>query len=262
MSLASKVAIVTGGSGTIGQAIAKSLLSQGASVILTARRLERLKEVQEVLRKDLPSGGGNDESQQVHVIASDVSKEDTVVELFNKIDKLHQNNGGGGGKNTLDLLVNNAGIMAPGPVEDLSATDMKNVLDVNVVGPFLCAREAMKRMKVAGGGRIINIASISSISPRPNGATYTTSKFAMQGLSYSLALEGREHNIAVGSIHPGNVQSDLLSPEVIAERERTEGFIQPEDVANCVLTMATLPYSANVLDLTVIPTKQPLVGRG
>jgi len=248
--LASKVALVTGGSGTIGQAIAKSLLSQGASVILTARRLEKLQEVQEVLRRELPG-----KESQVHVITSDVSKEETVVELFEKIDKLD------GGKG-LDLLVNNAGIMAPGPVEDLTAADMKKVLDVNVVGPFLCAREAMKRMKAAGGGRIINIASISSISPRPNGATYTTSKFAMQGLSYSLALEGRAHNIAVGSIHPGNVQSELLSPEVIAERERTEGFIQPEDVASCVLTMANLPYSANVLDLTVIPTKQPLVGRG
>lgn len=120
----------------------------------------------------------------------------------------------------------------------------------------------MKRMKEQGGGRIINIASISSMSPRPDGVTYTTSKFAIQGLSRSLALDGRPYNIAVGAIHPGNVVSELLTPEVIAEREVTEGFIAPEDVAECVLTMAKLPYSANVLDLTVIPTRQPLVGRG
>lgn len=75
-------------------------------------------------------------------------------------------------------------------------------------------------------------------------------------------MDGRKDNIAVGSIHPGNVESELLSPEVIAEREVSEGFIQPEDVAQCVLTMASLPYSANVLDLTVIPTRQPFVGRG
>lgn len=152
--------------------------------------------------------------------------------------------------------------MAAGATMDLMAADMERVLSVNVVGPFLCAREAMKRMQKSGGGRIINIASISSMSPRPDGVTYTTSKFAMQGLSRSLALDGRAHNIAVGSIHPGNVVSDLLTPEVIAEREATEGFIQPEDVAQCVLTMASLPYSANILDLTVIPTKQALVGRG
>lgn len=152
--------------------------------------------------------------------------------------------------------------MAPGPTVDLTAADMNRVLSVNVLGPFLCAREAMKRMQKAGGGRIINIGSISAYSPRPDGASYTTSKFAIQGLSQSLALDGRKHNIAVGAIHPGNVVSELLSPEVIAAREETEGFIQPEDVAGCVLTMASLPYSANVLELTVIPTKQPLVGRG
>jgi NADP-dependent 3-hydroxy acid dehydrogenase YdfG len=120
----------------------------------------------------------------------------------------------------------------------------------------------MKRMKEKNGGRIINVGSISSMSPRPDGATYTTSKFAIQGLSQSLALDGRPYNIAVGCINPGNVVSELLTPEVIAEREASEGFIQPEDVAQCVLTMASLPYSANILDLTIIPTKQPLVGRG
>jgi NAD(P)-dependent dehydrogenase (short-subunit alcohol dehydrogenase family) len=152
--------------------------------------------------------------------------------------------------------------MVPGATENLTAADMEKVLSVNVVGPFLCSREAIKRMKVSGGGRIINVGSISSASPRADSATYTTSKFAIQGLSYSLALDCRPHNIAVGSIHPGNVESELLTPEVIAERKATEGFIQPEDVAQCVLTMASLPYSANILDLTVIPTKQPLVGRG
>jgi NAD(P)-dependent dehydrogenase (short-subunit alcohol dehydrogenase family) len=154
------------------------------------------------------------------------------------------------------------GTMAPGATVDLTAADMQRVLSVNVMGPFLCAREAMKRMKEKNGGRIINIGSISSMSPRPDGATYTTSKFAMQGLSRSLALDGRPYNIAVGCIHPGNVVSELLTPEVIAEREESEGFIQPEDVAQCVLTMSSLPYSANILDLTIIPTKQPLVGRG
>lgn len=154
------------------------------------------------------------------------------------------------------------GINAPGSIVDLSAADMERVLAVNVVGPFLCAREAMKRMQAAGGGRIINIASISSMSPRPNSSVYTTSKYAIQGLTRSLALDGRPFNVAVGAIHPGNVVSELLSPEEVAARSASEGFMQAEDVANCVLTMASLPYSANVLDLTVIPTKQPLVGRG
>merc|ERR1719162_641187 len=145
---------------------------------------------------------------------------------------------------------------------------MEAVLGVNVVGAFVCAREAMKRMKQkdnsdgGGRGRIINIGSISAFSPRPNSTAYTTSKFAITGLTKSLALDGREHGIAVGTIHPGNVVSELLSPEDVEVRGRTEGFLRPEDVAQCVLTMVQLPYTANVLELTVIPTTQPLVGRG
>lgn len=153
--------------------------------------------------------------------------------------------------------------MAPGPTTELSGADFERVLKVNVLGPFLCAREALKRMKQSGdGGRIINIGSISAYSPRPDGASYTTSKFALQGLSQSLALDARAHNIAVGIIHPGNVRSDLLNAEQIAEREEAEGFLEPEDVAECVMNMASMPYSANILEMTVIPTKQPLVGRG
>ena len=147
---------------------------------------------------------------------------------------------------------------------------MESVLGVNVIGAFLCSREVMKRMiqrnKMSKndvvGGRIINIGSISATSPRPNSVAYTTSKFALQGLTQSLALDGRAHHIAVGIIHPGNVISELLSKEEIRTRSLTEGFIQPEDVAQCVVTMSTLPYSTNVLELTVIPTSQPFIGRG
>jgi len=150
--------------------------------------------------------------------------------------------------------------MAPGATTELSASDFSRVLSVNVLGPFLCAREALKRMK--DGGRIINVGSISAYSPRPNGAAYTTTKFALQGLSRSLALDARQQSVAVGIIHPGNVRSELLSPEQIADREESEGFIGASSVAESVVTMASMPYSVNVLEMTVIPTRQPYVGRG
>jgi NAD(P)-dependent dehydrogenase (short-subunit alcohol dehydrogenase family) len=205
----------------------------------------------------------NIHESKVHVIPSDISKEDNVVGLFAQID--HYLNGG-----IVDIVVNNAGINVAAATEDLSASDMEAVLGVNVVGAFLCAREAIKRMKKqrndtgggGGGGRIINIGSISASSPRPNSAAYTTSKFALLGLTKSLALDCRSDGISVGIIHPGNVVSALLSEEDIEVRGKTEGFLQAEDVAKCVLTMATLPDSANVLELTVIPTTQPLIGRG
>ena len=81
-------------------------------------------------------------------------------------------------------------------------------------------------------------------------------------MTRSLALDGRRHGIAVGAVHAGNVYSELLTEEQIAQREQTEGFITAADVAQTVLTMSQLPLSANVLELTVIPTGQPLVGRG
>ncbi len=243
-AIVNKLAIVTGGSGTIGKAIAKVLLNQGAKVVLTGRSSERLLNAKQYL--------GNDDS--VHCLSCDVTKEESVMEFFDTIKKKY------GG---CDLLINNAGTMAPGATVDLSASDFDWVMKVNVTGPFLCSREAMKQMKDMGsGGRVINIGSISSLSPRPDSAPYTCSKFAIRGLTQSLALDGRPYNIAVGMIHPGNVMSGLLTQEEIDRREATEGFIDPEDVADCVATMASLPISANVLELTVIPTKQPLVGRG
>lgn len=126
----------------------------------------------------------------------------------------------------------------------------------------------MKRMQAKDqdgkpfGGRIINIGSLSAHSPRPNSCSYTTSKFALLGLTQSLAIDGRSHGITVGIIHPGNVMSDLLTEEMIRERKDAEGFLEAEDVAECVLTMALMPRSANVLEMTVLPTKQPYVGRG
>eukprot|EP00536_Pseudo-nitzschia_multiseries_P000268 jgi/Psemu1/282211/fgenesh1_pg.4_\ len=266
--MTTKLALITGGGGTIGKAIAKAFLAENISVVLTGRRLSKLEEVRESLLSSNPATATATAAATVYAIPSDVSKEDSVVQLFGAIDALgrdndsnnnHRHNGG------IDVLVNNAGINSTaGCLEELTASELESVLGVNVVGAFLCARETIVRMKRSGkkGGKIINIGSISAFSPRPNSTAYTTSKFAINGLSKSLALDVRDHGIAVGTIHPGNVVSDLLTPEEVERRGRTEGFLRPEDVAECVLTMAKLPASANVLEMTVLPTTQPLIGRG
>jgi NAD(P)-dependent dehydrogenase (short-subunit alcohol dehydrogenase family) len=240
-SLLGKLALVTGGSGTIGKAIAKALASRGAQVVITGRNLDRLEQAASSIQTKVPS------ASPIKCISCDVTVESSVTELFQTLDNIQ-------------LLVNNAGTAVDGATVDLTADDFERVMRVNVTGPFLCAREAMKRMK-HGGGRIINIGSLSAISPRPHSAPYTTSKFALAGLSQSLALDGRPYGISVGIIHPGNVESELLSKETIAERE-LEGFLQPQQVADCVVSMANMPASANVLEMTIMPTPQPLVGRG
>lgn len=138
------------------------------------------------------------------------------------------------------LLISSAGVMKVGAAEALSAEDLRASLEANVVGPAVCAREAFKHMMRRGdgaGGRIINVGSLAAFSPRPCSAPYTTSKFALRGLTESLALDGRAHNIGVGAVHPGNVISDLLTAEQLAARKESEGFITPNDVARTVLVM-------------------------
>ena len=240
--------MITGGSGTIGSAIAKSLVAGGVArkVFLTGRSLAKLEQASARL--------GSTNKDVVHCLPCDVTNERSVEDLFTAIDEQTGCH--------VDLLINNAGINCFGATVDLSAHDFRRVMDTNVLGPFLCSREAMKRMIAAGtGGRIINIGSLSASSPRPDSAPYTTSKFALKGLTTSLALDGRAHNIAVGIIHPGNVESELLTEEVIAERQR-EGFLPATHIAESVLHMAQLPYESNILEMTVAPTPQPYVGRG
>lgn len=250
--LQSKTAIVTGGTGTIGKAIAQTLLASGCNVFITGRNQKRLDEAAAELANDnaiVP----NPNRGKVQTFQGDVLNEDDVTKLFDAVREAH------GG---VDLLVNNAGTAIPGATHELSVEDFDRVMRVNVTGPFIYAREAIRMMKSGKkGGRIVNIGSIAGYSPRPNSAPYTSSKFALLGLSHSLSLDCRKDGIAVGIIHPGNVMPGNVLNGMFPERKE-EGSIHAEDVANCVLAMASLPYQANVLEMTVLPTSQPLVGRG
>lgn len=244
------ICLVTGGSGTIGQAITKALIAGGAKrVYLTGRSLEKLHRSVDQIVKNSPNP--NETRSILRCLPCDVTNEAAVERLFKAIDQ----------EGNITLCVNNAGINAVGATVDLAGDDLRRVLDTNVVGPFLCARESMKRMKANGGGRIIMVGSLSAISPRPDSAPYTTSKFALLGLTQSLSLDCRPHNISVGIIHPGNVDSEMLTPEMKEGRQH-EGFIPVHQVAQAVMYMAQLPYSTNVLEMTVSPTTQPFVGRG
>lgn len=250
--LKGKRALVTGASGKIGQAIANKLAQAGASVVLTGRNLKRLDEAAAKIKNNLAADNRDtSDIPALETFPCDVTDESSVKELFARIQESD-------GKQ-IDILVNNAGTNVDKPLSELTGSDFEWVMKVNVLGPFLCSREAFKNMPT--GGRIINIGSLSAMSPRPDSTAYTTSKFALNGLSRSFALDGREQGISVGIIHPGNVASDLLSEEMIQAREY-EGFMNSDDVAECVLTMATMPPTTSILELVVMPTTQPFVGRG
>lgn len=247
-----KVALVTGAGNGIGKATALHLLANGYRLVLAGRRLEPLAEV--------AAEAGADTTQCI-CVSTDVGDPLSVQNLF---DKIRQAFG------RLDLLFNNAGCAAPAiPMEDLSYDQWQAVVNANLTGSFLCAQQAIKMMKAQSpqGGRIINNGSISAQAPRPHSAPYTATKHAITGLTKSIALDGRKNNIACGQIDIGNADTDMTLP-MLKGILQPNGEIMPEprmdvnQVADAVLHMANLPLETNVLSMTIMATKMPLVGRG
>ena len=239
MSLSGQVALVTGGGTGIGKAIAQAMHKEGAKIIIVGRKEEILKEAQAELGSD------------VEMMTCDVTKEDQVKKVYENIMSNH-------GK--IDILINNAGMAAKAKSYEMSYDLWKKVVDVNLNGAFLCAREAMKIMVNQKSGRIINIGSISGQMSRPENAPYTATKFAIEGLTRALALDGRDHGVAVSVIHPGNAATNIWKGrEEISERE---GLIPLEDLGKLAVTMLTMSPNVNILGSVILPITQPYLGRG
>jgi NAD(P)-dependent dehydrogenase (short-subunit alcohol dehydrogenase family) len=198
---------------------------------------------------------------QVLVVPTDVTQPASVEALFAATHKTF---------GRVDILFNNAGTFAPPiPMEDLSLEQWNHVVAVNLTGVFLCAQAAVRMMKSQDprGGRIINNGSISAQAPRPDSLPYTATKHAITGLTKSLALDGRKHNIACGQIDIGNAATDMTTAMAAGIRQSNGSImIEPRmdvsHVADAVVYMANLPLSANVLFMTVMATAMPFVGRG
>lgn len=252
MDQQSKTAIVTGAGSGIGRAVALALLANGFNVVLAGRR-------EEPLAESLAAAGDARDNGMIQ--CADVANPEQVDRLFDCcVERFGR----------VDLLFNNAGIGAPAvDIDELEVSDWLQVIDTNVTGAFLCARRAFKEMKRQSpqGGRIINNGSISAHLPRPNSAPYTVSKHAISGLTRSLALDGRPHDIACGQIDIGNAVTPLAKRLGEGTRQANgeiaaEPLMEVEHVASSVLHMAQLPLEANVLFMTVMATKMPFVGRG
>ncbi len=241
-SLENKLAVVTGASKGIGKGIAIALARQGCKLILASRDEEKMNAV----AAEISAVGG-----RAQVCVCDITDEASVDALFKLVAEHNQG---------LDILVNNAGMAISGRIDELSYDSWRQVQDVNVNGMFLCCRGAARLMKPTKKGRIINIGSISGQMPRVKSSPYTTSKFAVAGLTKALALELRAYNIAVCSINPGNVMTDIWekSPQV----PEKEGVMAVDDLAELVVTMASLPDHVNLFESVILPVTQPYLGRG
>jgi NAD(P)-dependent dehydrogenase (short-subunit alcohol dehydrogenase family) len=254
MAQGRRIAIVTGAGSGVGRTVALSLAKAGYAVGLAGRRPAPLDETAAMIVQ--AHGAGT-----ALAVPTDVGDPASVRALFDRVVDAW---------GRLDVIFNNAGSGAPAvPVEELSFEQWKAVVDANLTGTFLCIQNAFRVMKAQSprGGRIINNGSVSSYVPRPMSMPYTATKHGVLGLTKTAALDGRAFDIAVGQIDIGNAATDMTErmKRGVPQANGTmmpEPTIDAQHIADAVVYMAGLPLDANVLNMTVMATKMPYVGRG
>jgi NAD(P)-dependent dehydrogenase (short-subunit alcohol dehydrogenase family) len=252
MSGNGKIALVTGAGSGVGRSAALALLGAGFTVALAGRRRDALAETAQL--------AGAEEGRAL-AIPTDVADPASVDALFAQIRERC---------GRLDVLFNNAGAGAKATdFGDLTWEQWESVVGVNLHGAFLVARGAYRMMREQSprGGRIINNGSLSAYVPRPGSAPYTATKHAITGLTRTIALDGRKHDIACGQLDIGNAATPMTA-RMAGGVPQANGTMMPEptmaadNVGHAVLFMATLPPDANVQFMTVMATKMPFIGRG
>ncbi len=229
--LEGKRAVVTAGADGIGRAIARAFMAAGARVHICDVDGDKLA----AFSAEAPGLGAT---------LADVADQDQVDRLF--IDAVASLGG-------LDILINNAGIAGPtGPIESMTPEDWRRTIDVNLNGQFYCLRRAVPLLKAAGGGSIVNLSSTAGILGFPNRSPYAASKWAVVGITKSLAIELGGDHIRVNAICPGAVSGERIERVIAADaelrgltpaavREEYESsmslgtFIDPEDIAAMAL---------------------------
>ena len=226
IDLTGKMALITGGTRGIGKAIADRFLDAGASIMLTGTKFTEIEEL----------SSKNSQPEKVTYCQVDFTDENSVTEFLRMIQLT--------GK--IDILINNAGANKVALNADTLTADFDMLNNINVKGPYILCREVSKMMKQHGYGRIVNITSIWSAITRPGRSLYTSNKFAVAGLTKTLAVELAEHNILVNSVGPGFTLTELTATtNTLDELKRITDIIPikrmalPVEVANLVLYLSS-----------------------
>lgn len=227
--LKDKIAIVTGGTRGIGLAIVKAYLQHGAKVVLCGSRPETAKKAVDELKAE-------NASWQVEGISPDLSDYDSVKQAFDAVAKKY---------GRIDILANNAGVSAKEPFMSYTAEMFKKTMDLNVTAVFNCSRAVVDIMSAQKSGCIINTSSMVSKYGQPAGVAYPTSKFAVNGLTLSLARELGPMGIRVNAVAPGVTNTDMvkalpkemIAPLIAQIPLRRVG--EPEDIANAFVFLAS-----------------------
>lgn len=227
--LKGKIAVVTGGTRGIGYAIVKKYLENGATVVLCGSRPKTAEKAVASLLAENPDW-------PVEGISPDLSDYEDVKAAFDRVEKKY---------GRIDILANNAGVSASDPITSYAPEAFRKTMDLNVTGVFHCVRAVAEGMKERGSGCIINTSSIVSITGQPSGVAYPASKFAVNGMTLSLARELGPSGIRVNAVAPGITNTDMMqavpkehiAPLIANIPLRRIG--EPEDVANAFLFLAS-----------------------
>lgn len=243
MEIRDKTAVVTGAGKGIGKAIAEMLIRRGAYVVLVARRFETLVELQD----EIDPARNNSLA-----VKADVSEEKQVIDLFEKVrTKL----------GPVQILINNAGVGTKGPtgVDSYETSEYDRIVNANLRGAFICAREAVRSMRENRSGTIINIVSIAGMKAAPNVLPYNVSKYGMRALGQTLIAENISHGIKVHNICPGVTNTSIWDAKKIpvskADRDK---MLQPENIASVTEFLLTLPHNVRIDELVVLPNEFPV----
>jgi NADP-dependent 3-hydroxy acid dehydrogenase YdfG len=239
-----KVVVITGASGGLGEAAARRLASDGAKLVLGARRLDRLQSI----AKDL--GLGKDAAVQM-----DVTQCDEVQNLVDHAVAIH---------GRIDVMINNAGLMPNSPLERGKVQDWDRMIDVNLKGVLYGIAAALPHMKHQKSGQIINVSSVAGHKVRPSSAVYAATKTAVRVISEGLRQEVKPYNIRATIISPGAVTSEL--PDSITEPDISKairGFYQEhaipaESFGNMVAFAISQPEDVDVNEILFRPTSQEI----
>jgi NADP-dependent 3-hydroxy acid dehydrogenase YdfG len=249
MDLSGKIAVVTGASSGIGEATAQHLAEAGATVIVVARRKERL----DKLVKGIEKASGAAEA-----IEADLMKESAAKEIVDEVISTHKK---------IDILVNNAGVMLLGPALDAPLSEWENMISLNVLSLMRLTHAALPHMQKSKSGHIVNISSVAGRIASPNSAVYNASKWAVNAFTEALRQEivRDQAHIRTTLIEPGAVETELAShnrPEIQeALKERWKGIekkLESDDIARAIMYAVTQPEHVNVNEILIRPLTQSM----
>ena len=234
-ALSGAVALVTGGSRSIGLAVARRLGLLGAQLALCARHTEGLDYARGVLAA---------EGIEALAVTADVTQ---AADIATVLERVHATMG------SVDILVNNAGMGIFGPFHERSEGEWDTVLDTNLKSVFLVSRAVAPEMIRRRRGHVINISSLAGKNAFPNGSLYCASKWGLMGLSYCMAEELREHSVRVSVVCPGSVATEFSSH---SGRDLAT-LLQPDDVAHAVAALVTAAPTSFISEIQLRPIQRP-----